>query len=75
MPQHTKTRSVRRRNSFGARRVHEREPYLLGIDDDEIAQLARGECPETIALKCWEMLKWERDAARQRARELNGGDE
>jgi hypothetical protein len=72
MPQHKKRRSVRRKNSFGVRRAPEHERYLLGIDDDEIDQLARGVCPETIALKCWELLLWQRDGARRNARELNG---
>jgi hypothetical protein len=32
-------------------------------------QLAQGVCPETIALKAFEALKWTREAARKRARE------
>ena len=39
------------------------------MNDDEIAQLAQGVCPETIALKSFEALKWEREASRIRARE------
>lgn len=45
------------------------ERYQLGIDDEEIDQLAQGVCPETIALQCWEMLRWKREGARNQARE------
>jgi hypothetical protein len=58
-----------RKSSSVARHVPERERYLLGVDDDEMEKLAQGECPETIALKAFEALKWTREAARNRARE------
>jgi hypothetical protein len=64
-------RETNRRAKVGRRRAHgpPSERYQLGIDDEEIDQLAAGVCPETIALKCWEMLKWQREAKRNRARE------
>jgi hypothetical protein len=43
--------------------------YDLRLEDDEVEQLAKSVCPETVALKCWEMLRWKREAARNRARE------
>lgn len=45
------------------------ERYLLGLDDDEVEQLAQGVCPEVTALKCWEMLRWRREGERNNARE------
>jgi len=54
--------------------VPDRERYVLGIDDDEMEKLAQGECPETVALKAFESLKWTREAARMRAREWQAAD-
>ena len=59
--------SASRRANATARRESER--YLLGLDDDEVESLAQGVCPEITALKCFEMLRWRREAARNRARE------
>jgi hypothetical protein len=66
MPQHEKT--IRPR----LRVVKNSEPesrYLVGFDDDEIEQLAQGVCPELVALRAWECLKWKREGARMNARE------
>ena len=56
------------------RGVHHRaiEPYSLALSEDAVEALARGECPEEVALSCWEMLRWKRDAIRRQVRELNG---
>ncbi len=43
--------------------------YELGIDDAEIEQLAVSVCPETVARRAWECLKWQREAQRNAARE------
>lgn len=59
----------RRRRNATARPKSESERYLLGLDDDEVEQLAQGVCPEITAFKCFEMLRWRREAARNRARE------
>ena len=64
------------RHADRRRGVHHRaiEPYSLALSEDAVEALARGECPEDVSLMCWEMLRWKRDAARHRARELNGGE-
>jgi hypothetical protein len=69
MPRHEQSRRADSR-----RRVHHRqiEPYSLALSEDAVESLSRGECPEDVALSCWEMLRWKRDAARRRVRELNG---
>jgi hypothetical protein len=59
----------------GRRRgVHHRaiEPYSLALSEDAVESLSRGECPEDVALMCWEMLRWKRDAIRRQVRDLNG---
>ncbi len=68
MPRHE---TIRRRVKAGRKRAPgpPSDRYVLGLDDDEVEQLAQGVCPELVALKCWEMLKWQREAARNRARE------
>lgn len=43
--------------------------YVLGIDDAEIEQLVSGICPEAVAKRAWECLKWQRDGQRNEARE------
>lgn len=72
MPRHESNghRADRRRG------VHHRqiEPYSLALSEDAVESLSRGSVPEDVALMCWEMLRWKRDAARRRVRELNGGD-
>lgn len=63
------------RHADRRRGVHHRqiEPYALSLAEEDVEALARGECPELVALSCWEMLRWKREAARNRARELNDG--
>ena len=46
--------------------------YQLALSEESVEKLSRGECPEIVALDCWEMLRWKRDGARMNARELNG---
>jgi hypothetical protein len=42
--------------------------YVLSLYDGEVEQLAEGLCPESVAGRCWEMLKWQREAHRNTAR-------
>ena len=67
MPRHETIR--RARAARRAVRRSEDPDYQLKLEDDQVEQLARGECPELVALPCWDMLKWKREAARNRARE------
>jgi hypothetical protein len=43
--------------------------YTLGIDDTEIDQLVQAICPETVAKRAWECLKWQREGQRNAARD------
>jgi len=54
--------------------IEEKFQYQLGLEDDDVEKLARGEVSEVVALNCWEMLKWKREGARNNARELNGDE-
>jgi hypothetical protein len=38
------------------------------LDDAELEQLTDAICPESVALKCWEVLRWRRDGHRNEAR-------
>lgn len=75
MPRHEQSR--RRADSPRRAFAHHRaiEPYSLALSEEDVEALARGECPELVALSCWEMLRWKRDAARRLARELNDGED
>jgi hypothetical protein len=43
--------------------------YLLSLDDDEVEQLRDSICPESVAQKCWQMLRWQREGQRNKARD------
>jgi len=63
MPHAAAKRTARR-----VRPVRATDRYLLGLDDDELEDLQRGICRESVALKCWQLLKWRREAHRNDAR-------
>ena len=42
--------------------------YWLHLNDAELEHLTDAVCPESVALKCWEALKWRREAHRNGAR-------
>jgi hypothetical protein len=58
-------KTTRRRPTIPARAS---DPYWLGLDDAELEQLTDAICPESVALKCWEVLRWRRDGHRNEAR-------
>jgi len=60
---------VRKSIARAARPEPVRYRYALGIDDAEIDQLVQAICPETVAKRAWECLKWQREGQRNAARE------
>jgi len=42
--------------------------YALQLDDAELELLTDAICPESVALKCWELLRWRREGHRNAAR-------
>lgn len=43
--------------------------YTIDLDEATVDQLALGLCPETLAQRMHELLRWRRDAYRQQARD------
>lgn len=43
--------------------------YGIDLDDATVEALASGVCPEALARRAWEMLKWKREAKRNAARQ------
>ncbi len=44
--------------------------YWLLLTDDQVELLATSVCSAEVARKCWDMLSWKREHARNVAREL-----
>lgn len=45
--------------------------YILTLYDADVELLAQGVCPESVAKRCWGMLDWKREHARNQARTLD----
>jgi hypothetical protein len=45
--------------------------YTIDLDDATVELLAQGICPEDLAQRCFGLLDWKREYARNCARELN----
>jgi hypothetical protein len=47
--------------------------YALDLDDGELELLTDAICPESVARKCWELLRWRREGHRNAARLVRSG--